>query len=56
MGCQAIAIATVSLPDDCVGINPEIWAQIAGHVERREVVKATYQIFDERIYDPGCSM
>jgi len=37
------------MPEDCVRINPEVWAQIAGFIERREEICATYQTFDGRI-------
>jgi hypothetical protein len=30
------------LPDDCVRIDPEVWAQMAGYIERREEIRATY--------------
>jgi len=39
------------LPEDCVRIDPEVWAQIAGFIERREEIRATYQTFDGRISD-----
>jgi len=34
------------LPEDRVRIDPEVWAQLAGCVERREAIRATYQTFD----------
>ena len=37
------------LPDDCVRIDPEVWAQMAGYIERREQIRATYQTFDGRV-------
>ncbi len=37
------------MPEDCVRIDPEVWAQIAGFIERREEIRATYQTFDGRI-------
>jgi proteasome accessory factor B len=37
------------LPEDRVRIDPDVWAQLAGCVERREAVRATYQTFDGRI-------
>lgn len=37
------------LPEDRVRIVPEVWAQLAGCVERREAILATYQTFDGRI-------
>jgi len=37
------------MPEDCVRIDPEVWAQIAGFIERRERIRATYQTFDGRI-------
>jgi len=37
------------LPDDRVRIDPEVWAQLAGCVERREAIHATYQTFDGRV-------
>ena len=36
------------MPEDCVRIDPEVWAQIAGFIERREEIRATYQTFDGR--------
>ena len=32
------------LPEDCVRIDPEVWAQIAGFIERREEIRATYHV------------
>ena len=37
------------LPEDRVRIDPEVWAQLAGCVERREAIRATYQTFDGRV-------
>jgi len=37
------------LPEDRVRIDPEVWAQMAGCVERRETIRATYQTFDGRV-------
>ena len=37
------------LPEDRVRIVPEVWAQLAGCVERREAILATYQTFDGRV-------
>ena len=37
------------LPEDRVRIDPDLWAQMAGFIERREVIRATYQIFDGRV-------
>ena len=37
------------LPEDCVRIDPEVWAQVAGFIERREGIRATYQTFDGRV-------
>ncbi len=37
------------LPEDRVRIDPDVWAQLAGCVERREAIRATYQTFDGRI-------
>jgi len=37
------------LPEDHVRIDPKIWAQLAGFVERRETIRATYQTFDGRV-------
>ena len=37
------------LPEDRVRIDPQVWAQLAGCVERREVIRATYQTFDGRV-------
>ena len=31
-----------AMPEDCVRIDPEVWAQIAGFIERREEIRATY--------------
>lgn len=37
------------LPEDRVRIDPEVWAQLARSVERREAIRATYQTFDGRV-------
>ena len=37
------------MSEDCVRIDPKVWAQIAGLIERREEVRTTYQTFDGRI-------
>jgi predicted DNA-binding transcriptional regulator YafY len=37
------------LPEDRVRINPEVWAQLAGFIERRESVRAEYQTFTGRV-------
>ncbi len=37
------------MPEDFVRIDPEVWAQLAGFVERREAVQAMYQTFDGRV-------
>jgi predicted DNA-binding transcriptional regulator YafY len=37
------------LPEDRVRIDPEVWAQLAGCVERREAIRATYQTFEGRV-------
>ena len=37
------------LPEDRVRIDPEVWAQIAGSVERREAIRAEYQTFTGRV-------
>jgi proteasome accessory factor B len=36
------------LPEDRVRIDPDVWAQLAGFIERREAIRATYQVFDGR--------
>jgi predicted DNA-binding transcriptional regulator YafY len=36
------------LPEDRVRIDPDLWAQLAGCVERREAIRAKYQTFDGR--------
>lgn len=41
------------LPEDRVRIDPEVWAQLAGCVERREAIRATYQTFDGRVSEYG---
>lgn len=37
------------LPEDRVRIDPEVWARLAGCVERREAIRASYQTFDGRV-------
>ena len=37
------------LPEDRVRIDPEVWAQVAGHIERREAMRADYQTFAGRV-------
>jgi len=37
------------LPEDCVKIDPELWAQLADFIERRQAIRATYQTFDGRL-------
>lgn len=37
------------LPEDRVRIDPEVWAQLAGFVERREPVRVEYQTFAGRV-------
>ncbi|AKJ65198.1 helix-turn-helix transcriptional regulator [Kiritimatiella glycovorans] len=37
------------LPEDRVRIDPDVWAKLAGCVERCEAVRATYQTFDGRV-------
>jgi len=37
------------LPEDRVRIDPDVWAGLAGYVERREAIRATYQTFDGRV-------
>ena len=37
------------LPEDRVRIDPQVWTQLAGVVERHEAIRATYQTFDGRI-------
>ncbi len=39
------------LSEDRVRIDPEIWEQLAGFIERREIIRATCQSFDGRIAD-----
>ena len=39
------------LPEDRVRIDPEVWAQVAGHIERREAMRADYQIGEVRPED-----
>ena len=39
------------LPEDRVRIDPELWSRMAGHIERREVIRAQYQTFDGRVSD-----
>lgn len=33
------------LPEDRVRIDPEVWAQLAGFIERRTVIRVRYQVF-----------
>ena len=37
------------MPEDRVRIDPQMWAQLAGIVERREAIRATYQTFEQRV-------
>lgn len=37
------------MPEDRVRIDPQVWAQLAGYMERREAIQATYQTFDGRV-------
>jgi proteasome accessory factor B len=37
------------LPDDHVRIDPGVWAQMAGFIERRETIRAEYQTFTGRV-------
>jgi predicted DNA-binding transcriptional regulator YafY len=37
------------LPEDRVRIDPDVWAGLAGYVERREAIRATCQTFDGRV-------
>ena len=37
------------LPEDRVRIDPDVWAQLADFVERREAIRATYQTFAGRV-------
>jgi len=39
------------LPEDRVRIDPELWGEMAGFVERREIIRAHYQTFDGRESD-----
>jgi len=39
------------MPEDCVKIDPELWAQLAGFIERREAIRTTYQTFAGRVSD-----
>lgn len=39
------------LPEDRVRIDPKVWAQLAGCVERREMIRARYQTFAGRVSD-----
>ena len=41
------------LPEDRVRIDPEVWAQVAGHIERREAMRADYQSFAGRVLRYG---
>ena len=34
--------------EDSVRIDPEVWAQVAGHIEPREAMRADYQSFNKR--------
>ena len=36
------------LPEDRVRIDPEVWAQLTGFIERREAIRAEYQTFTGR--------
>ena len=40
-----------SCPKIGVRIDPELWSRMAGHIERREVIRAQYQTFDGRVSD-----
>jgi proteasome accessory factor B len=44
------------LPEDRVRIDPDVWTQLAGCIERREAIRATYQTFDGRVseYELHC--
>ena len=37
------------LPEDRVRIDPAVWAQVAGFIERREAIRADYQTFTGRV-------
>ncbi len=37
------------LPEDRVRIDPELWGQMVGFIERREQIRATYQTFVGRV-------
>ena len=37
------------MPKNCVRIDPEVWAQLGGFMERREAIRTTYQTFDGRV-------
>ena len=37
------------LPEDRVTIDPAVWAQMAGFIERREAIRAEYQTFAGRV-------
>ncbi len=37
------------LPEDRVRVDPEVWAQIAGFIERREAIRCRYRRFDGRV-------
>jgi len=37
------------LPEDRVRIDPKVWAQLAGFMERNEAIRAEYQTFDGRV-------
>jgi hypothetical protein len=43
------AIRIPVLPEDRVRIDPEVWAQVAGHIERREAMPADYQTLAGRV-------
>ncbi|MBN1672153.1 MAG: WYL domain-containing protein [Kiritimatiellae bacterium] len=38
-----------ALPEDSVRIDPDIWTQLAGFMERREAIQAEYQAFTGRV-------
>jgi len=42
--CEHVSV----LPEDRVRIDPDVWAQLAGFIEHREAIRATYQVFDGR--------
>jgi hypothetical protein len=43
------------LPEDRVRIDPEVSAQVAGHIERREAMRADYQSFAGRFRGKACT-